>query len=62
MFYCLNLSVVFKSTFLFNEAKAFVSNRLKWHLKLQHLFLCRHLLSMKMQKCVVPLGCAIFVA
>jgi len=38
MFSCLNLSVVFKNTFLFNETKVVVVSGLRWHYKLQHLF------------------------
>ncbi len=37
-FSSLNLSVLFKNTFLFNETKVFVINWLKRHDKFQHLF------------------------
>ncbi len=54
--YFVNLSVLFKNTFLFNGTKVFVVNWLKWHNKLQHLLCGAFCNQWKWKKSVVPLN------
>ncbi len=51
----MNLILMFKNTFLYNETKVFVVNCLKLHLKLQCLFCGALYNQSKCNKCAVPL-------